>query len=142
MRRKDGLIFLLGAVGYPALELLWRQHTHWSMGLLGGLCLWMYVTMIEQYPEAPDWALVVFGTLFITTAELGAGLVLNGWLGLGVWNYHNRPWNLFGQICVQYTLCWAALCAVLLPVCRKILRLAWLNREEKYAILRKTQRKE
>ena len=29
--------FLIGAVGYPALEVLWRGRTHPSMALAGGL---------------------------------------------------------------------------------------------------------
>ena len=28
--------FLVGAVGYPALEMLWRRRTHPSMALAGG----------------------------------------------------------------------------------------------------------
>jgi len=44
--------------------------------------------------------------------ELAAGLILNVWLGLGVWDYSRLPGNILGQICPQYTLAWAALMVV------------------------------
>lgn len=45
----------------------------------------------------------------ITVVELAAGVVLNIWLGLGIWDYSAMPWNLLGQICPQLFLVWIAL---------------------------------
>ena len=45
----------------------------------------------------------------ITIVELAAGVVLNIWLGLGIWDYSAMPWNLLGQICPQFFLVWIAL---------------------------------
>ena len=36
--RADAAIFLLGALGYGAVETLWRGGTHWTMLLTGGVC--------------------------------------------------------------------------------------------------------
>ena len=41
-RLRYPLVLLLGAAGYPLAELCWRGRTHWSMALLGGLCLCGY----------------------------------------------------------------------------------------------------
>lgn len=45
----------------------------------------------------------------ITVVEFVAGLILNIWLGLGVWDYSAMPGNLMGQICPQFFLVWIAL---------------------------------
>lgn len=42
----------------------------------------------------------------MTVAELVTGLILNCWLGLGIWDYSDMPCNLWGQICLPYTLLW------------------------------------
>ena len=35
--RTDAPLFLLGALGYPAIEILWRGYTHPTMALAGGI---------------------------------------------------------------------------------------------------------
>ena len=52
------------------------------------------------------------GAVICTVLELLAGLVLNVWLGLDVWDYSGVPGNFMGQVCPQFTLAWAALSAV------------------------------
>lgn len=49
----------------------------------------------------------------ISTAEMAAGLILNVWLGLGIWDYSSLPDNLWGQICQQF---WALWCLLSAPV--------------------------
>ena len=39
MKLQTPAVFALGAVGYAALELLWRGRTHWTMALTGGAVL-------------------------------------------------------------------------------------------------------
>ena len=51
----------------------------------------------------------VLGGLAITAGELLAGLVLNVWLGLGIWDYSGQWGNLWGQICPLYTGLWCLL---------------------------------
>ena len=40
------------------------------------------------------------------TGLLVAGLILNVWLGLGIWDYNSLPFNLAGQICLGYSCLW------------------------------------
>ena len=52
------------------------------------------------------------GAVICTVLELLAGLVLNVWLGLDVWDYSGVPGNIMGQVCPQFMFAWAALSAV------------------------------
>lgn len=46
------------------------------------------------------------GAGIITGVELVFGLVFNRALGMGVWDYSRVPLNLWGQICLPFTLIW------------------------------------
>ena len=35
---KAAAIFITGGTLYTLTELIWRGHSHWSMGICGGLC--------------------------------------------------------------------------------------------------------
>lgn len=52
----------------------------------------------------------------VTAVEFVAGLVLNVWLGLGIWDYSDLPFNFMGQICLQFFFVWWGLCFVFIPV--------------------------
>ena len=51
----------------------------------------------------------VLGGLTVTVMELLAGLVINVWLGLRVWDYSRQWGNLWGQICPKFALLWCLL---------------------------------
>ena len=65
--------------------------------------------------EMPLWLQAAACAAVVTAAELAAGLVLNVWLKLGVWDYTALPWNLWGQVCPQFTAAWWGLCMVFIP---------------------------
>ena len=48
----------------------------------------------------------LIGAGIITGVELVFGLVFNQALGMGVWDYSRVPLNLWGQICLPFTLIW------------------------------------
>ena len=115
MRRlcKALVLFFMGGAVYALIELLWRGRTHWTMMVLGGALF----LVLGQINEGVGWDTplpiqALLGALVVTVAELVAGLVLNLWLGLGIWDYSNLPLNLWGQICLPYTLLWVPLSAV------------------------------
>jgi len=109
---KTLLLCLIGGAVYYALEILWQGYSHWSMFLLAALLSLPLDQINERMNwETPIWLQAIWGGIAITAAELLTGLVLNVWLGLGVWDYSDLPLNLWGQICLQYSLLWIVLAA-------------------------------
>ena len=104
------VLFVIGAVGYCLLEILWRGHTHWSMGVAGGICL---VGLYGLHRRMAGRSLVLqaaAGAALITAVEFCVGCVVNLLLGWNVWDYSRAPGNLMGQVCPMYFLLWYFLC--------------------------------
>lgn len=110
---KAMVLFLCGAVGYAGIEMVWRGHTHWTMAILGGALFLLLGGLNEWFPwDMPLWLQCICGASIVTDAEFIAGLVLNVWLGLGIWDYSGMWGNLLGQICPQYIFAWVGLSLV------------------------------
>ena len=102
--------WLFGGVLYGVLEVLWRGHTHWTMMALAALlCVPLDVANEHMPWSLPLTVQAALGGLAITAGELAAGLILNVWLGLGVWDYTGQWGNLWGQVCPLYTALWCLL---------------------------------
>lgn len=100
-------LFAVGGILYAAIEVLWRGYTHWTMAILGGFCFVICGGLNEWLSwDTPLWIQALICCLAITVAELVAGLILNLWLGLGIWDYSGLPYNLAGQICLGYSCLW------------------------------------
>ncbi|MBQ4095180.1 MAG: hypothetical protein IJC65_01980 [Oscillospiraceae bacterium] len=100
--------FFIGALSYGLLEVLTRGFTHISMGLLGGMCF-LFMSYTSELREEGNLTLIqqlICVTLFITVAELLCGIIINLELGLAVWDYSDMPFNLYGQICLPFSLLW------------------------------------
>ncbi len=116
------LRWMLGGVLYGVLEVLWRGHTHWTMmPLAAALCVPLDIANEHMPWELSLWAQAVIGGTVITAAEFVAGCILNLWLGLDIWDYSALPFNLLGQVCLQY---WALWCLLAGPV---IVGFDWLD---------------
>ena len=99
---RNTVFFCIGGSLYVGLELLWRQRSHWSMFAAGGLCF-LLLGKIRRLPL--PWPLRAgIGAASITLVELGTGLLVNR--DHQVWDYRERPGNLWGQICPLFTLLW------------------------------------
>lgn len=104
-----------GAV-YFFLEVAWKilrgepETISWTMFLLAIVL----AIPLERFGAELPWEMplvsqaLICGTA-ITVVELLAGLVLNVWLGLGIWDYSGLPGNLWGQICPQFWVLWCDL---------------------------------
>ncbi|MBQ9132710.1 MAG: hypothetical protein IJX62_09630 [Clostridia bacterium] len=108
------LLLLTGGVLYYGLEIVYRGHSHWSMALCGGLCFWWLYGMNRALSHLPLLLRALLSALLITAVELLAGCVLNLWLGMSVWDYRKMPLQLWGQICLPFSLLWFLLS---IPVC-------------------------
>ena len=104
-----------GAV-YFFLEVAWKtlwgepESISWTMFLMAILL----AVPLERFGAELPWEMplalqaLICGTA-ITGAELAAGMVLNVWLNMDVWDYSNMPGNLRGQICHQFWALWCVL---------------------------------
>ena len=107
MYHKELILGMVGGVIYIGIELLWRGYSHWTMFVLGGLCFMFLGWINEVIPwNMPLWLQGIIGTAIITGLEFIAGCIVNLWLGWGVWDYSNVPFNVLGQICPLYMLFW------------------------------------
>lgn len=66
--------------------------------------------------ECPLWLQALVCTALVTAAEFAAGVVLNLWLGLGIWDYSALPLNFLGQICLLFSAIWYIMCLVFIPM--------------------------
>lgn len=110
---KAVVLFLCGGTAYALIEILWRGYTHWTMAVLGGVLFLLIGGLNNWLPwEMPLVLQAVLGAVIVTAVELLAGIILNLWLGLDIWDYSRMPGNFLGQICPQYTIAWAGLSLV------------------------------
>ena len=105
-KMKNTLIFFTGAFGYGIAEILWRGYTHWTMGIIGGICFLVIYYSNLTLKEIKLWKRCVCFAIIITFFELISGVIINKWLKLGVWDYSAIPLNIYGQICPLYSLIW------------------------------------
>lgn len=105
-------IFLawFGGSAYVTMEVFARARSHWTMFVLAAV---VFIS-VGLFNELLSWETslvwqVLIGVAMATLSELLTGLVVNVWLGWGVWDYSQMPGNLWGQICPQFTALWVPL---------------------------------
>lgn len=91
------VLVLIGGTLYFGIEAVYKGLTgggtlHWSMGLIGGVMFLAIGAINELAPRCMPLARqAILGGALITGVELAAGLVLNVWLDLGIWDYSALP---------------------------------------------------
>lgn len=96
-------LWLWGGFVYYCIELLWRGHSHPSMFIVGGICLVMLGGMNNYLPWRMGFVWqVLIGTLGVLVIEFIAGLIVNIWLDLNVWDYSNLRFNIMGQVSLLF----------------------------------------
>lgn len=111
--------FLLGGAGYVLIELLWRGRSHFSMFIAGGFAFALLHALFQRY-ALPLPVKCIVGALVITAIEFIAGYIVNLRMGLNVWDYSGRPYNLYRQICPGFALLWALLSLPIALLCDHI----------------------
>lgn len=101
--------FTVGGTLYGMIELLFRRRTHWTMMITGGICF-MFLYLMTSRSNWPLIVLCLSGALFITAAELIVGCIVNLGLHWDIWDYSGVKYNILGQVCPTFTLCWFLLC--------------------------------
>lgn len=101
------ILFGIGGFSYMGIEILWRGYTHWSMGIVGGLCFVLIGLINEIFTfQMPLWLQDGIAALLVTVIELISGVIINLILDLNIWDYSNMPFNILGQVCLLYTVLW------------------------------------
>lgn len=77
------------------IELLWRERSHGSMFLCGGLCTVLIGMLNEWAPGLPLTAQMLLGACVITASELLFGFLFNR--SYAVWDYRGLPHNFRGR---------------------------------------------
>lgn len=127
---KQIFLFCFGGIMYNLIEILYRDYTHWSMFILGGICFISIGLLNEIFPwELSLWYQILIGAIIITVLEFMTGCIVNLWLGWNVWDYSNMPGNILGQVCPQFFLLWIpiSLSAIIVDDCIRY----WKFKEEK-----------
>jgi hypothetical protein len=107
-------LWYFGGATFCVVETLWRGYSHWTMIVLGGVC---FIALGLLNNEVLKWETplplqMLIGSGIITALEFIVGLVVNVWLGWGVWDYSGLPLNFLGQICLPFSAIWFLLSAV------------------------------
>lgn len=110
------IVFLTGAVGYSAIEYMYRGYTHWSMVLTGGACLLAFYYYLKESKNTPTLAKAAVGACIFTVFEFFVGIIVNIWYRWHVWDYSGQPGNVLGQICPRFTFAWFLICLALLII--------------------------
>lgn len=105
-------LFLLGGRVYYTIEMIFRQRSHWTMYVLGGI-VFIYAGIQNKFTEwdTPFWRQVLRVELFVLVSEFITGCIVNLWLGWNVWDYSDLPGNILGQTCWQFALLFLPLSA-------------------------------
>jgi len=89
-------LWALGGSLYYGFEVFFRGFSHWSMFVLGGICLLFCAKQgLWTGWREPLWKQVLWCTIFVTAAEFITGMIVNQWLwweGLGFKRKSFSPW--------------------------------------------------
>lgn len=122
---KYSMIFFIGGICYGLLEVVYRGHTHPSMVVAGGICFTVIVLLDNMLRDRVNILLLaLLGGVVITCVELVFGLIFNVWFKMGVWDYSSAPLNLYGQVCLPFSLLWVAVSLFAIIVNRRVIQVA------------------
>ena len=127
-------LFLVGGAFYYAMDVLFRGYSFLAMVGCGGLCFIICGVLNEKDRCMPLVLQMAIAACGITAIEFAFGLVLNVWLGLGMWDYSNMPFNLLGQICLPFSILWFLLSAIAVVLDDWIRHLLWGEEMPRYKL--------
>ncbi len=104
---------------YFFIEVVWKtlhgrpEMISWTMLLLAIVL----AVPLERFGAELPWDMSLMAQsavcgVAITAVEFVAGLIINIWFGMGVWDYSTMPGNIMGQVCPQFLSVWVIASAV------------------------------
>ncbi len=77
----------------------------------------------EQIENIPLWILFIGGVILATLIELIAGFLLDKLFHARWWDYSDKPFNLNGYICLEFSLIWGLIISFAMRVIQPYIRL-------------------
>ncbi|MBE6024178.1 MAG: hypothetical protein E7231_13450 [Cellulosilyticum sp.] len=99
------ILFSIGGLLYMLIEIVYSGSTHWTMGILGGICF-ILIGLIDTYYALPLYKQMLMSAILITALEFIAGVILNLGFHLAIWDYSALPLNIMGQVCLPFSIMW------------------------------------
>ncbi len=97
---------------YYVLEGIWRipkdGYTNLVMLAIRRLC-GLAIGSINQISRFYKMKVIyqsLIGAVITLCIEFLSGLILDIWLGLGIWDYSTLPFSLLGKVCLPFGLLW------------------------------------
>lgn len=119
--KRNALIFSVGSIVYPLLEVMWRGYSHYSMAIAGGLSLMLIdIVCIRKLFKAHLIIKSLLSSVLITVVEFVTGYIVNIVLGLNVWDYSAMPLNILGQVCLPFSILWMLISIPAMWLCKTI----------------------
>lgn len=135
---KSVVLWLFGGAVYFLVEVAFKtvtghqQSISWTMLILAAIiCIPLDRANEAMSWNTPLWLQAILGGIAITAVELGAGIFLNCWLGLGIWDYSGCWGNLWGQICPKWTLIWCFVAGIGIVLFDWLRWILWPGEERK-----------
>ncbi len=116
------VLFGLGAFGYGLIEVCWRGYSHWSMMIAGGIIFILFALIDQKLAGVHLLYKCILGSLAVTLLELVFGCIFNLAFGMKVWDYSKIPLNLFGQVCLLFSVLWGFLSFIAIPAAGVLFR--------------------
>lgn len=126
-------LWMIGGSLYYSIEILFRGYSHYSMFILGGICM-IFIAIqgqVSHFQEAM-WIQGLRSGCFVTSCEFITGLIVNKWYKLDVWDYTEVPFNVFGQICLPFALLFTLLSVIAIVISSNLLHYVFHEEKPKY----------
>ena len=115
----SALLWVWTGTLYFFIEVIWKtsqgrpETISWTMLLLAIVL----AIPLERFGAELPWDMSLLAqtsicATAITSVEFISGLIINVWLGIGVWDYSAMPGNIMGQVCPQFFVLWILLSAI------------------------------
>ncbi len=98
---------IFGGGVYVIIEILYRGYSHWSMAVAGGVSFLLLHGLFSKFSGMHMILRFVACLFIISSVEFLIGYIVNIRFGWNVWDYSNHKYNLYGQVCLRYSLTWA-----------------------------------
>lgn len=104
------IVFCSGGIIYSLIEVIFRGFTHWTMTVTGGAALLIIYIVNIKIKTKGLIVRCLAGSAIITALEFIVGCIVNRGLHMQVWDYSEEKYNVLGQICPLFSVCWFLLC--------------------------------